>query len=88
MKIKISEKSNDSSGTSELRRLILYNSNHVWDDVIAQVSKATGYDPVHCEQIAMIAHTKGKAVVKSGELDELEFIDHTLKEIDLVTSIE
>ncbi|MEO8447052.1 MAG: ATP-dependent Clp protease adaptor ClpS [bacterium] len=88
MKIKTTEKSEDSSETGELRRLILYNSNHVWDDVIAQISKATGYDHVHCEQIAMIAHTKGKAVVKSGGIEELEFIDHTLKEIDLVTSIE
>lgn len=71
-----------------LCRLILYNSHHFWDDVILQVQKATGYDILHCEQIAIIAHTKGKAVVKSGEKTELEKINLVLKEINLVTQIE
>jgi ATP-dependent Clp protease adapter protein ClpS len=53
-----------------------------------QLQKATGYDLVHCEQIAIIAHTKGKAVVKSGEYEELQKINAVLKEIGLVTEIE
>ena len=92
MSIKYSEKiipEDTSKDTSdELRKLIIYNSDHVWDDVTAQLQKATGYDNVHCEQIAVIAHTKGKAVVKSGDLIELQKIDSVLKEIDLITSIE
>ncbi len=73
---------------AEMRRLILFNSSHIWDDVVEQLSKATGYDNLHCEQIALIAHTKGKAVVKSGDFDELKLIDSILKEISLVTVIE
>ena len=70
-----------------LRRLFIYNSSHFWDDVVNQLQKATGFDILHCEQIAMIAHTKGKAVVKSGDYGELNLIDSVLKEISLVTKI-
>ena len=70
-----------------LRRLFIYNSNHFWDDVVLQLQKATGYDVQHCEQIAVIAHTTGKAVVKSGEFEELKIINDVLKEINLITKI-
>jgi hypothetical protein len=71
-----------------ISKLLIYNSNHFWDDVVLQLQKATGYDLTHCEQIAIIAHTKGKAVVKSGNIDDLLNIDKVLKEINLVTEIE
>ncbi len=70
-----------------MRQLILYNSRHFWDDVVLQLQKATGYDLLHCEQIAVIAHTKGNAVVKTGDFEELTKIDNVLKEISLVTKI-
>ncbi len=70
-----------------LRRLFIYNSNHFWDDVILQLQKATGFDTQQCEQIAVIAHTAGKAVVKSGEFEELKKINDVLKEINLITKI-
>jgi len=88
MNTKISEFSEHKNTITELRKLILFNSNHFWDDVVAQLQKATGFDSLHCEQIAIIAHTKGKTVVKSGDLDELQKINLVLKEINLVTSIE
>ncbi len=47
--------------------------------MILQIQKATGFDLVHCEQIATIAHTKGKAVVKSGDMVELEPIKYSPK---------
>lgn len=78
----------DTGGVAEMRKLILFNSSHMWDDVVEQLIKATGYDPVHCEQIAVIAHTKGKAVVKSGDLEELSEVNSVLKEINLITVIE
>jgi len=71
-----------------LRKLLLYNSMHFWDEVVIQLQKATGFDILHCEQIAMIAHTKGKAVVKSGNYEELKIIDNVLREINLITKIE
>jgi hypothetical protein len=73
--------------TDVLHKLILYNSNHIWEDVIRQLQKATGYDIVHCEQIAVIAHTKGQAIVKSGNHGELSRVDAVLKEIYLITEI-
>lgn len=73
--------------TDVIRQLILYNSNHIWEDVISQLQKATKYDIVHCEQIAVIAHTTGKATVKTGTLKELNLIDSVLKEIHLITEI-
>ncbi|HMS65567.1 MAG TPA: ATP-dependent Clp protease adaptor ClpS [Ignavibacteria bacterium] len=88
MSIRTKEKEYTDLIVTELRKLILYNSGHTWDEVIIQLEKATGYDMVHCEQIAMIAHTKGKAVVKSGELDELSKINQILKQINLITDIE
>ncbi len=88
MSVKELIKEFDTGSTDELRRLIIFNSNHYYDDVITQLQKATGYDIIQCEQIAIIAHTKGKAVVKSGEIDELNQINSILKEINLVTEIE
>lgn len=88
LKEKVLEKETLRQNTSELWKLILFNSQHTWDDVILQIQKATGFDLVHCEQIATIAHTKGKAIVKSGDMEELEPINIVLKEINLVTKIE
>lgn len=82
------QKENSDNTVYELRKLILYNSNHLWDDVIEQLRKATGFDIVQCEQIAIFAHTKGKAVVKSGTIDELGSINTVLREINLITEIE
>jgi len=73
--------------TKDILKLILYNSNHLWEDVIEQLRKATNYDIIHCEQIAVIAHTKGQAVVKSGKFEELNPINIVLKEINLITEI-
>jgi ATP-dependent Clp protease adapter protein ClpS len=70
-----------------LRRLFIYNSSHFWDDVVLQLQKATGFDIQQCEQIAVIAHTTGKAVVKSGPFEELQKINNVLKEINLITKI-
>ena len=70
-----------------LKRLFIYNSSHFWDDVVLQLQKATGFDIQHCEQIAVIAHTAGKAVVKSGTYEELQKINNVLKEINLITKI-
>ncbi len=83
------EKESSATGvdTPELRKLILFNSSHLWDEVIIQLQKATGFDVLQCEQIAIIAHTKGKATVKSGGYDELSRINSVLREINLITEI-
>ena len=88
MNVKTLDKVTDKNTAGEMFKLVLFNSSHIWDDVIFQLQKATGYDLVHCEQIATIAHTKGKAIVKSGNSVDLETINTVLKEIKLVTCIE
>ncbi|MFC2093184.1 ATP-dependent Clp protease adaptor ClpS [Bacteroidota bacterium] len=87
MSTKTSEEYSLDEDVPVMRQLILYNSRHFWDDVVLQLQKATGYDLLHCEQIAVIAHTKGNAVVKTGDFEELAKIDNVLKEISLVTKI-
>ena len=82
------EKTTTDIESPTLRRLILFNSGHLWDQVILQLQKATGFDIIQCEQIAIIAHTKGKATVKSGQINELSKINNVLKEINLVTEIQ
>lgn len=74
--------------SGEIKKLILYNSHHFFNEVILQLHKATGFDLQHCEQIALIAHYKGKAIVKSAPIEELRRIDSVLKEIGLITAIE
>ena len=81
------EKNITDEDVTVLRRLFIYNSSHFWDDVVLQLQKATGYDVEHCEQIAVIAHTTGKAIVKSGQYEELQKINAVLKEINLITKI-
>lgn len=88
MEIPDKKYSEDETDTPTVRKLVLFNSNHFWEQVILQLKKATGFDIIQCEQIAVIAHTKGKAVVKSGETDELNKINIVLKEINLVTEIQ
>jgi hypothetical protein len=87
MKEKEKEEITTEDITTDIRKLILYNSNHLWEDVIAQLQKATHYDIVHCEQIATIAHIKGSATVKTGKYEELIGIEQVLKEIRLITEI-
>lgn len=85
--VKELETADVDSGVDVTKKLELYNSAHYWDDVVRQLNKATGYDLLHCEQIAVIAHTKGKAIVKSGEVTELKQIQSVLNEINLKTKI-
>lgn len=87
MEVKEKVQITKENSTNVIHRLVLYNSNHIWEDVIAQLQKATKYDILHCEQIAVIAHTTGKATVKTGEFEELNRIDGVLKEIYLITEI-
>ncbi|MGH2576060.1 MAG: ATP-dependent Clp protease adaptor ClpS [Ignavibacteria bacterium] len=69
--------------------LILFNdSYHSFDEVIEQVMKAAGYGYDKAEGIAMEAHTRGRAVVLSGELEKCLKAQSVLEEISLRTEIE
>ena len=79
----------DIDTTTEGFSLILYNDSvHSFEDVIDQVMKATGYGIERAETITMEAHSRGRAVVLTGDLNICVRAQHVLEEISLRTSIE
>ncbi len=79
----------DIGTTTEGFTLILFNdSHHDFEEVIAQVMKATGYGHDKAEAITLEAHNKGRAVVVAGELVICLKAQQVLEEIALRTSIE
>ena len=75
--------------TTEGFTLILFNDTfHEFEDVIAQIMKATGYGYDKAEGITMEAHNKGRAVVITGELQKCLKAQAILEEIQLRTSLE
>jgi ATP-dependent Clp protease adaptor protein ClpS len=79
----------DIDTTTEGFSLILYNDSvHGFEDVIDQVMKATGYGFEKAEAITMEAHSRGRAVVITGDLNVCVKAQHVLEEISLRTSIE
>lgn len=69
-------------------RLILYDDDiHTFEEVIAQLMKATGCSLTEAEEKTMKVHNDGKALVHEGEFEECLRIDGVLKEIQLVTEI-
>ena len=76
----------DSGG--HVWQVILYNDDyHLFDQVVAQVQKATGYAYPRAYAIAMEAHTTGRAVVWSGAIEECLRVEAVLREIGLHTDI-
>jgi len=79
----------DIDTTTEGFTLILYNDSvHSFEEVTEQVMKATGYGFDKAESITMEAHSKGRAIVVTGDLDRCVRVQHVLEEISLRTSIE
>ncbi|HUI10586.1 MAG TPA: ATP-dependent Clp protease adaptor ClpS [Bacteroidota bacterium] len=75
--------------TQDPARVILFNDDiHTFDEVIAQLIKATGCARSKAEALAMEVHTNGKAVVFSGELPRCVEVSAVLEEIRLMTQIE
>jgi ATP-dependent Clp protease adaptor protein ClpS len=69
-------------------QVILYNDDyHLFDQVVAQVQKATGYAYQRAYAITMEAHTTGRAVVWSGAIEECLRVEAVLREIGLHTDI-
>ena len=70
-------------------RVILFNDNvHTFDEVIDQLIKATGCSHDKAETYAWEVHTKGKAAVYEGTLEECMRVTSILEEIALHTQIE
>ncbi len=70
-------------------RVILFNDDvHTFEEVIAQLIKATGCSTSQAEAYAWRAHTKGKARVYEGAFEDCLRVQSVLKEIELITEIE
>lgn len=69
-------------------KVILYNDDiHTFDEVIAQLIKATGCSYDQARKYTFEAHVKGKATVFIGELSECLKVTSILEEIALHTQI-
>jgi ATP-dependent Clp protease adapter protein ClpS len=70
-------------------RVILFNDNiHSFDEVIYQLTKATGCSAKDAEKIAWTVHLEGKASAFEGSFEECFRVQGVLREIQLVTEIE
>ena len=70
-------------------RVILFNDEvHTFDEVINQIIKAIGCDTTKAEALTWEVHTKGKAMIYDGPMDECLRVSHVLEEIALHTQIE
>jgi ATP-dependent Clp protease adaptor protein ClpS len=64
--------------------VILFNDDwHGFDEVILQLQKATGCSEQRAEQIAMEAHTQGRAIAYEGTAEECKRVAAVLREIRL-----
>ena len=69
--------------------VVLFNDDfHTFDEVIAQVQKATGCNPGEAFQITYAAHSHGQAVAYVGGRPQCEQVAKVLREIDLHVELE
>lgn len=69
-------------------RVLLYNDEvHLFDEVVIQVRKATGYSWAKAFEITLTAHITGLAVVYEGDIEQCLRVEAVLREIDLRTDI-
>ena len=68
--------------------IVLNDDWHTFDEVIRQLRRAIHCSVQRAEALAFEIHSKGKAKVYSGSVEECLFISAVLEEIDLMTSVE
>jgi len=79
----------DTINTAFPSKVILFNDNiHSFDEVIAQLIKAIKCSTEHAENLTWEVHTKGKACVYEGEIEDCLRVSGILEEIGLHTQIE
>ena len=71
------------------KKLVLNNDNHnSFQYVMLTLSSVLNYTLEQSEQIALIVHNKGKAIIKTGEYLSLKNYYEQLKQLDLTLKIE
>ena len=85
----IDTETTDGTVTGTGNRVILFNDSiHTFDEVIGQLMKAIRCSEGQAEEIANEVHSKGKAAVYEGELEECLKVSSVLEEIGLHTQVE
>ena len=75
-------------GNGHEHELILFNDEiNTFDFVIETLIDVCGHDPVTAEQCTLIAHFRGKCMIKAGEREELEPISKDMTDRGLTVSI-
>lgn len=70
-------------------KLVLYNDNiNSFQLVVVALCAVMQYDEIQAENLALIAHNKGKAVVKTGNYNKLKNYHNNLKEFNLTLEIQ
>jgi ATP-dependent Clp protease adapter protein ClpS len=70
-------------------RVVVFNDDvHTFDEVIHQLKKATGINDSEAEGKAWEIHTRGKAVVYQGDIDQCLRVNGILEEIALNTQVQ
>ena len=79
----------DGTATDNPSKVILFNDEvHTFEEVISQLQKAIGCSRAKGEALAWEVHTRGRACVYVGEMNECLRVSHVLEEIALHTQIE
>ena len=89
----VKQKSNPSSiqqdSKTVIRELILFNDDvNTFDFVIETLIDVCKHEPEQAEQCAMVAHFKGKCMVKTGDYYELKPLYDEMTLRGLTVSIE
>ena len=69
-------------------KVILFNSDHYFEEVILQLQKATACSMEVAIHIAIEAHNTGKAIAFIGEKARCERVANILKQILLIVTLE
>ncbi len=83
------EETETIDSSQNVGKVILFNDEwHTFEEVIAQIIKAINCDIQRAEALTWEVHTKGKACVFTGEIEECLRVSAVLEEIQLKTSVE
>ena len=79
----------EDTAVTEPAKVVLFNDEvHTFDEVIAQIMKATGCARARAEELTWEVHNAGKAIVFSGGMPRCIEVSSILEEIMLMTQIE
>ena len=69
-------------------KVVLFNSDHYFEEVIFQLQKATSCSTEVAIHIAIEVHNSGKAIAFIGEKTKCERVANVLKQIMLIVTLE